>query len=483
MTRATSVAALAIAMLVPPSAAARTSFVPSDPLVKYQGYLQQVHAFDAFGDAMPALNPVRVAIVDSGLDTTHPEFPRSEIWAAKSFVSNALTDEDGHGTFVAGEIGAAVNNDKGIAGIAFPAKLIIAKIAGADASISVDDEAAAIRWSVDHGAQVINLSIGGVRDPLDPATDTFSQVEANAIEYAVRHNVVLVAAVGNADVAPTQPWRWASYPAALPHVLGVSALTQSGNVASFSDRDPIYNDLAAPGQNIFSTLPLALTSTRPSCPDQGYSGCGPEEFKSANGTSFAAPQVSAAAALLLALRPSLRADQVTNILERTATDVNPADGCRQCPAKRDLFSGWGRLDIERAISALGGPLPAPDRLEPNDDAGPTAPILPAARRQLRATLDYWDDQTDVYRIRLAAGQTIRVGVKGPVRTTVNLLLWKPGTRHVNDLHRQGLRAAESLRKGPLQRLVYRARRSGWYYVEVKLASRGFGAYTLSLSRQ
>ncbi|HMC67828.1 MAG TPA: S8 family serine peptidase, partial [Mycobacteriales bacterium] len=265
-------AALTVAFVLPATAAAYT---PSDPLVKYQWYLAQDHAFDWFGDALPALSPVRVAIVDSGLDGTNPEFPKARIAAAKSFIGgNPLTDEQGHGTFVAGEIAAAIDG-KGIVGIAFPAQLIIGKIAGSDETVSPDAEAAAIRWAVDHGAQVINLSLGGTRDPLHLANDEYSPVEAAAVEYAVRHGVVVVAAVGNSDATPTSPWNWADYPAALPHVIGVSALTQSGNVPTFSNRDQIYNDLSAPGQNIFSTLPLTLTAQHPTCPDQGYSDCGP----------------------------------------------------------------------------------------------------------------------------------------------------------------------------------------------------------------
>ena len=120
-----------------------------------------------------------------------------------------------------------------------------------------------------------------------------------AIQVAL--HAVLVAAVGNSDEAPQTPWPYASYPAALPHVLGVSALTPSGNVPSFSDRDRIFNDISAPGQEIYSTLPRALTSFRPLCQNQGYSDCGPDDFRHAAGTSFAAPQVTAAAAILFAL--------------------------------------------------------------------------------------------------------------------------------------------------------------------------------------
>src|SRR5205823_10174010 len=131
-----------------------------------------------------------------GLDGGHPEFPKSRIWAARSWVGGtALTDEEGHGTFVAGEIAAALNNNEGIAGMAFPAQLVIAKIAHNDQTIDVRDEAQAIRWAVDVGARVINLSIGGLRDPFNRRLDTVSQDEADAIEYAVRHGAVLVAAL------------------------------------------------------------------------------------------------------------------------------------------------------------------------------------------------------------------------------------------------------------------------------------------------
>jgi subtilisin family serine protease len=477
----------ALALLLAPSALAltlKTSFSPTDPLAPRQYYLAQDHAFDAFPAELPALNPVRVAIIDSGLDGGHPEFPKSRIWQARSWVGgSALTDEEGHGTFVAGEIGAAINNNEGIAGMAFPAQLVIAKIAHNDQTIDVRDEAQAIRWAVDVGARVINLSIGGLRDPFNRRRDTFSRLEAKAIAYAVRHDVVLVAAVGNGDEAPQSPWPFASYPAALPHVLGVSALTPSGNVPQFSNRDRIYNDISAPGQEIFSTLPRALTSFRPLCQNQGYSDCGPDEFRHAAGTSFAAPQVSAAATVLLALRPTLRADQVVNILERSATDVNASSGCKQCPLLRDAYSGWGRLDVSKAVGALDGVIPPPDHYEPNDDAGTSAAKLSTRVTSVKATIDFWDDQVDVYKLYLRKGQRLKLTLNGPDGATSNLLLWRPGTKRIDDLRTQHLRAAQSIGPGDSHRLAYRARTSGWYYAEVKLPTRGFGPYQLDISRR
>jgi hypothetical protein len=266
-------------------------------------------------------------------------------------------------------------------------------------------------------------------------------------------------------------------------VIGVSALTPGGNVPSFSNRDLIYNDLAAPGMEILSTLPRALTAQRPACADQGYSDCGPDEFRHASGTSFAAPQVTAAVADLLALRPTLTPDQVMNVIERSSTDVNAATGCKQCALLRDPLSGWGRLDIAHAVAALDGVLPPPDRLEPNDDAGTHAATLTRGVRSVKATLDFWDDQVDVYRVRVPKGERLILNLEGQKGSTVNLLLWRPGTQRVGGLRGQEFRIAHSIRPGASQHLAYRAKKTGWYYVEAKLVTRGFGAYTLGITRK
>jgi subtilisin family serine protease len=259
-----------VAYVEPLDAPRRLAFTPSDPLVGQQWYLSQIRAFDAWPQP-PVFNGVRVAIIDSGLDGDHVEFA-GRVAAARSFVgSRARTDQQGHGTFVAGIV-AAAHDEVGIAGIAFPAQLVIAKVVGADPTITLDAEVRAIRWAVDRaGADVVNLSFAGVRDPLDPSRDTFSPLEASAVDYAVSRGAVVVAAVGNADETRRRPWPFAAYPAALPHVVGVSALSREGSVPLFSARDRIYNDLAAPGQGILSTFPRALS--RPGCANVGYSDC------------------------------------------------------------------------------------------------------------------------------------------------------------------------------------------------------------------
>jgi subtilisin family serine protease len=464
------------------AAAPAAAFAPTDPLSSKQWYLVDDHAFDAWPTPPTDLAPVKVAIVDSGLDGSLPDFV-GRIADAKSFVGgNPLVDDEGHGTFVAGQIAANLD-DKGIVGIAYTAQLLVAKVVRADGTIPLAAEAAAIRWAADRGARVINLSLGGVRDPLRPNRDTYSAVEASAIAYAYAKGALLVAAVGNGDEAFSQPWPYASYPGALPHVLGVSALTRSGNVPEFSNRDAVYNDISAPGQGIFSTLPLALTAARPSCVDQGYSDCGTDEYRNPEGTSFAAPQVSAAAAVLFAVNPQLTNSQVATLLEQSADDVNAANGCPKCALLRDPLSGFGRLNVAKAVDALKGTLPPPDRYETNDNAGTQARTMWGKKVKISATVDYYDDQVDVYRIALSGRERLSAKLTGGwPGANVNLVLWRPGTKRVEDLRAQKLRAAASVAPGGVQRVRFTAPGRGWYYLEVKVASPGFGPYTLSLAK-
>jgi subtilisin family serine protease len=473
---------LAFAALV--AAAPAAAFAPTDPLTAKQWYLADDHAFDAWAEPPTTLEPVKVAVVDSGVDCSLADFA-GRIADKRSFVGgDPCVDTDGHGTFVAGVIAANLDG-QGIVGVAYGSQLLVAKVVKPDGTIPLAAEAAAIRWAADSGAKVINLSLGGVRDPVHLNRDTYSQLEANAVAYAYARGAVLVAAVGNGDEAFSEPWPYASYPAALPHVVGVSALTRSGNVPDYSNRDAVYNDISAPGSGIFSTFPLALTAQRPLCTDQGYSDCGTEDYRNAEGTSFAAPQVSAAAAQLFAVSPTLTNSQVTTLLEHSADDVNAATGCSSCSLLRDPKSGWGRLDVAKAIAALAGPLPAPDRYETNDDAGTQAYTLWGQRAKVTASLDYYDDRADVYRVALAPHQRLSAKLSGGwAGAQVNLVLWRPSTKRVDDTTTRAvaLRAAQSALPGSTQHVSFKAPGRGWYYVEVKVASPGFGPYTLTLDK-
>jgi subtilisin family serine protease len=471
---------VAVAALVAAGSAA--AFVPADPLAPKQWYLLDDHAFDAWPEPPATLAPVKVALVDSGVDCALPDF-QGRIADARSFVGgDPCTDTEGHGTFVAGVIAGNLDT-QGIVGIAYTSQLLVAKVVKPDGTIPLAAEAAAIRWAADSGARVINLSLGGVRDPVHPNRDTYSSLEAQAVAYATAKGALLVAAVGNGDEAFSQPWPYASYPSALPHVLGVSALTHSGNVPDYSNRDPVFNDISAPGSSIFSTFPLAITAERPLCTDQGYSDCGTDDYRNPEGTSFAAPQVSGAAAMLFALDQALTASQAAWILEHTADDVNAATGCSACAVGRDPRSGWGRLDVAKAVAALALPLPAQDRFETNDNAGAEAFTLWGKQAKVTASLDYYDDPVDVYRVALGPHESLNVTASPSwAGARVNLSLWRPGTRRVDEVSSKTLRAAQSALPGTTQRVRFTAPARGWYYVEVRATAPGTGAYTLSLAK-
>ena len=462
-----------VAALVAASSAA--AFTPANPYYAKQWYLGQDSAFDAWPGPPPPFAPVKVAIIDSGVDCSLPDF-ENQLAGEKSFVGGSpCVDNQGHGTIVAGEIAGALNQ-AGVVGLAFKSQLLVAKVVAADGTIPLKAEAAGIRWAVNHGARVVNLSFGAVRDPKDASLDSYSKEEAGAVAYAVKKGAVVVAAVGNSDEAYTTPWPYASWPSALPHVIGVGALTRSGKVPDFSDEDPTYVDLAAPGVGIFSTFPKFLTAAQPDCQEQGYTACAIGEYQHPEGTSFAAPQVSAAAAVLFGLDSSLTSSQVTKILERHADDVNASNGCDACPDGRDKYSGWGRLDVEKDVEFLdsGDPLPASDHFEPNDNLS-QAYKLWGKRPRFDATLDYWDDPVDVYRVRLARGERLQARfAAGWSNAAVGLTLLS--------LQGHAARVARTARPGATERLSYRARHTGWYALKLRIARHGGGRYSLDLSK-
>jgi Subtilase family/Bacterial pre-peptidase C-terminal domain len=250
-------------------------------------------------------------------------------------------------------------------------------------------------------------------------------------------------------------------------------------VPRFSNRDRIFNDIAAPGDQILSTFPRPLTSRFPACTEQGFSSCGPSEYREAQGTSFSAPQVSAAAATLLSLRPRLQPEQVTAILEQTTVDVDSLSGCPECTEGRDALSGWGRLDMAAAIAALSKPLPARDLLEPNDDAGPRSARIYGSNRRVNATVDFWDDQDDVYAVRLRKGHRVYVGLTGAdPNADLNLALWRSGTKSIEDVRSYRQRVKTSARPGGREYFSYRAPAAGDYYVQVRISSPGSKRYRL-----
>jgi len=218
-------------------------------------------------------------------------------------------DNAGHGSHVAGIIAAVANNAIGGSGVAPQSRILPIRVLDAQGSGDSKDVSKAVRYAVDSGTKVINLSLGG-------ATESTSLTAA--IQYAVDRNVLVVAAAGNG--AADSPPKW---PAASDLALAVTAVDRNNSVTSFDQRGD-YIDLAAPGASILSTAS--------------------NDYKIQSGTSMAAAFVTGAAALLFAAQPSITAAQVRDVLQRTATDIG-APG-------RDTTFGYGLINLVAAFAEL-----------------------------------------------------------------------------------------------------------------------------------
>ena len=191
--------------------------------------------------------------------------------------------------------------------------------------------------------------------------------------------------------------------------------------------------------------------------------------------------MTAAAAVLLSLRPSLRPEQTSAILRHSAADVNAENGCPACAPGRDSLSGWGRLDMAAALAELSKPLPLRDRHEANDDVGPRSAGVAGSDRRVTATVDFWDDQDDVYAIGLRKGQAVYVGLTAADRAVdLNLALWLPQTESIDDVRSLRWRVRLSARPGGREYLSYRARAAGTYFVQVRMSAPGTTAYRLAI---
>ncbi|HET6175027.1 MAG TPA: SpoIID/LytB domain-containing protein [Gaiellales bacterium] len=452
------------------------AWTPTDPLAPREWNLTAVNAFgyaDTLPVPVPQDAPVTVAVIDSGIDRTSPDLagavPLAPIDEAHDPSASLV-----HGTAVAGIIAADANNGIGGVGVGVPyVKLLDYRVvSGGDVDPQI--EARAIRDAVGAGARVINLSLGGTRDPKDPSLDEFSRAERDAISYAFHNGTVVVAAVGN---SPDNAGVYATWPAALRHVLGVSAVTQDLAWAPFSNTDPVFNDLAAPGVGIITTVPRSLAPT-------GSSLDAPPGFTiqadgTVMGTSFSAPAVSAAAAVLLARHADFTPTQVMWILEHSARRLGDTSG-----VGRDRLTGFGVLDVTAAVKLADGPpanLPPADADEPNDVAK-EAQILPLSNGSIDAVADFGDDRRDVYKVRVRAGETLRVRTDPLPQLSGNLGLdvavFAPDT---TNLAGPATRSLVQVRPTGSASGTLRIRNStptdGFYLVQVS-ARRGWGAYRL-----
>ncbi len=237
-------------------------YISNDPHLEKQWALQHIHA-PKLWQVTAGNSQILVAVLDTGIDQHHEDL-RGRIIADVNFTSSQTTEDIlGHGTHIAGIIAANRNNGLGIAGLAPKSSLLNVKVANDKGQSNISAVAEGIIWSADKGANVINISI---------ALKEYSPQLEDAVRYAWSHGAVIVAAAGNSGN------ELSIYPALFENCIAVAALRQDGTLAPLSNHGD-WVDIAAPGFNIYSTLP-----------GNGYG------YKS--GTSFATAYVSGLAALL-----------------------------------------------------------------------------------------------------------------------------------------------------------------------------------------
>lgn len=410
----------------------------ADPLEPQEWWLADIGAnlAQAPGPGIP------ITIVDSGTDATHPEFANRPNTAYLN-AQTVLGPAEFHGTIVA-SVAAAPQNGVGMVGV-YPSAALQIFDASPDPR-GISDLAAVTGIEEAPCPGVINLSFGSVNP--DPALH-------DAVLTAVHKGCLIVAAAGNAGESGSP----ATYPASWPHVFTVAATDRNDAVTSFSTASPGI-DVAAPGVDITGAVPL---SRDPS----GY-------LSGLNGTSFSAPIVSAAAAWVWTLRPTLAAGQVADVLRAGAKDIGQPGF--------DISSGWGLVNIPAALAA---PTPPLDSSEPNDDIDQVKPhrmfpdgepALTSAGKpstRIAGTLDSTEDPRDLYRLYVPARKTVRVKVSSGGAAAARI--WGPATVSVDE----GIFARRRDLRGPSIRAGAKASTA---YVEVLMTGRSATArYILTVT--
>lgn len=345
---------LLLAVLAAVLALPSTAFAATDPYRSSQWGLQKA-GVEAAWAAVRGQGQV-IAVIDSGVDLTHPDLvDRLARDAAGRLVGKDYIDGDrrpddrnGHGTMVAGIALATAENGIGIAGVAPRARLMPIRVLDEMGRGRASDVDAAVRWAVDHGATVVNLSLESVA-PLPGSL--LPQAPTEAVRYAWERGVAVIAAAGNSGAPFTD------YPDSSP-VLLVGATDRDDRRAAFSDRGR-RDAVLAPGVGIVSTW----------C-DPTPEGCDPEQrYGEADGTSFAAPTVAGAIALLQ--ETGLSHQEALERLRSTAVDLGTPGPDRE--------HGHGRVDVAAAVTGLTAgprspaPTPSPARSRSVPAPEPSAP--------------------------------------------------------------------------------------------------------------
>jgi subtilisin family serine protease len=312
---------------------------PSVPSVVYGNDLQaeqwgiKASHLDPLWEKVPVekRNQIKIAIVDSGIDLSHPDLKDNLLISeGYNFVNPSASpnDDNGHGTHVAGIAAAITNNVIGIAGVAGGVRIIPIKVTNSNGTGDSRSIGQGIIWAADHGADVINLSLGGGN--MDPYLQ-------DAVQYAQKKGAIVVAAAGNESNRSEGIDSPIVFPAAYSGVISVGAIakptdddiknsnTSTYTYANFSNVGPELK-VVAPGVDIYSTV---------------FGGKSDGKYGNKSGTSMSAPFVTGLAAILKAANPALKADQIQTIITTTSTDLGVVG--------KDNSFGYGLIDGARAF--------------------------------------------------------------------------------------------------------------------------------------
>lgn len=294
-----------------PNYKVKAQMIPNDPYYAFQWGPRAIQAGSAWEEvAQDQRARVTIAVVDSGVNAKHLDLQDRMIPGYNFVADNRdTTDKLGHGTHVAGIAAAATGNGAGIAGIASGSRIMPVKVLDDDGNGNDAGIIQGIKYATDHGAQVINLSLGGP----DPSAGI-----QDAVSYAIGHGVSVVAAAGNENGPIDMPGNCRG-------VISVGAVDADKKRASYSNFGPRL-DVVAPGTEILSTY---------------LGNAGPSSYTYLSGTSMAAPFVTGVVALIKAAAPALTPAEVTEILHKSATDLGAAGF--------DNYYGYGLINAAKAV--------------------------------------------------------------------------------------------------------------------------------------
>lgn len=356
---------------VEPNYVFKSFATPNDTQYSEQWALPRVSA-PAGWDVTKGSDQIKVAVLDTGVDLDHPDLT-SRLVPGEDFTQNdsSPTDDNGHGTHIAGIIGATTDNSEGVAGITWNTKIMPIKVLNSRGEGTSWDVSLGIYYAVDNGASIINSSFG---------SHIYSQALAEAVQYAYEHRRLVVAAAGNDGTTSL------NYPAGNDHVLGVGASDSQDRRASFSNHNSSI-DVVAPGVDIYSTYKSGLRHT----------------YANGSGSSMAAAFVTGQAALIMGANSTLSPDEVSNIIKSSATDLGSAG--------TDTEYGSGRINLASSLW-----IPTGTWVNPN----PSSPDFDGQN----------DLATFVYSLSWPAAMTLRIhNYQGVVKTLVSGYSLRAGDGH------------------------------------------------------